>query len=256
MVDRMRRALSHLEENYGLPVDMEFTIQFQKQGSKTGMRLFILQCRPQSHLQDQSVRLPENLEKERIIFSTSKVAPHGKVEGIRTMLFVPHEGYYALSSREARARLTRALSKLNKALKDESFICMGPGRWGTINPDLGVSVTYADIYNTRALVEISGQGLGPAPEPSYGTHFFQDLIESNIFPLAVHLDDDDAVFNRAFFYESPNHLAEFLPEFKDLEDCLRVISVADFGRGGTMSLIMDSNEGKVLAFVDLEERDA
>ncbi len=59
---------------------------------------------------------------------------------------------------------------------------MGPGRWGTSNPDLGVHVDYADIFNSKALVELSGEGIGPAPEPSLGTHFFQDLLEGQIFP--------------------------------------------------------------------------
>ena len=74
------------------------------------------------------------------------------------------------------------IGQLNAALKDEIFICVGPGRWGTSTPDLGVRVGYGDIYNTRALVELAGEGIGPAPEPSFGTHFFQDLVESNIYP--------------------------------------------------------------------------
>ncbi|MQC25842.1 MAG: hypothetical protein DWG76_00105 [Chloroflexi bacterium] len=251
--DRMRRALAHLEEHYKSPVDMEFTIQFRQEGGKAEIKMFILQCRPQSYLQDQQVRLPDKLDEKQIVFSTRKVAPHGQVEGIRYVLFVPHEGYYALPSVEARGQLTRAVGKLNKALEGERFICVGPGRWGTVNPDLGVSVRYADIYNTRALVEISGEGVGPEPEPSYGTHFFQDLIESKIYPLAVHLDDADAAFNRDFFYATPNRLKNWLPDSKQLKDSLRVIAVDDYLRGATMRLIMDSNEGKALAFVHNEE---
>ena len=93
-----------------------------------------------------------------------------------------------------------------------SYICIGPGRWGTTNPDLGVTIGYGDIYNTCALVEITGKGLGPAPEPSFGTHFFQDLVESNIYPLAIYLDDEDAIFNRGFFYDTPNNLTAYLPK--------------------------------------------
>lgn len=249
LADRMRRVLAHLQEHYKSPVDMEFTIQFRKEGSKLESKLFILQCRPQSHLQDENVRLPQNLEEDQIVFSTSEVAPHGRVSGIRYILFVPPESYYALSSAEARGRLTREIGKLNKILDEGSFICVGPGRWGTVNPDLGVRVSYADIYNTRALVEISGKGVGPAPEPSYGTHFFQDLIESNIFPLAIHLDDEEAIFDREFFYESPNRLVQWLPDSGDVEESLRVIEVEDVRRGAMMELIMDSEAGKAVAFL-------
>jgi len=60
-------------------------------------------------------------------------------------------------------------------------------------------VGYADIYPTRALIELTGKGLGHMPEASFGTHFFQDLVESNIFPLAIYLDDADVIFNHDFF---------------------------------------------------------
>jgi hypothetical protein len=121
-----------------------------------------------------------------------------------------------------------------------------------VNSELGVSVTYADIYNTRALVELSGEGVGAAPEPSYGTHFFQDLIESQIFPLAIHLDDTNAVFNRSFFYDSPNKLTTWLPELSSMQDRLKLIAVDDMARGYIMDLIMDSEAGLSIAFLKTE----
>ncbi|MEX1248180.1 MAG: PEP/pyruvate-binding domain-containing protein [Anaerolineales bacterium] len=257
LADRMRRALKHLEKYYKSPIDMEFTVQLQAgKGNKTETKLFILQCRPQSHLHEEAVTFPERLDQKQVIFATGKMAPHGKVTGIRYVLFVPPEGYYALPSVEARRELSRAIGRLNSVLKGEAFICVGPGRWGTVNPDLGVSVSYADIYNTRALVEISGKGMGPAPEPSYGTHFFQDLIESNIFPVAVHLDDRDAAFNREFFYEAPNGLSTWLPELAKMQGALRLISVDDFARGQVLELIMDSDAGRSVAFLKPEDQDA
>jgi hypothetical protein len=257
IADRMKRALKHLEKQYKSPVDMEFTFQFrQTEGNKTETRLFILQCRPQSHLQEESVRLPERLDKSRIVFSTSRVSPHGKVSGVRYVIFVPHESYFSLPTLQARHELTRALGRLNKVLEGETFICIGPGRWGTVNSELGVSVTYADIYNTSALVELSGEGVGAAPEPSYGTHFFQDLIESQIFPLAVHLDDTDALFNRSFFYDSPNKLTTWLPELTSMQNALKLISVDDVAPGYIMDLIMDSEAGRAVAFLRAEDKEA
>ena len=89
----------------------------------------------------------------------------------------------------ARKDLRQVISQLNTALPEKSFICVGPGRWGSENTDLGVYVIYSDISHTGALVEVSGKGIGVAPEPSLGTHFFQDLMEAQIFPLAVNLDE-------------------------------------------------------------------
>jgi len=252
--ERMRRILAHLEKKYSSPVDMEFTLRVHERNGKPELELFILQCRPQSHLNEVTVRLPELMDKQRIVFSTSKVAPHGRATAIRYMLFVTPEGYYGLPSSEARGELTRAIGKINKVLEGEEFICVGPGRWGTSTPDLGVSVSYADIYNTRALVEISGQGVGPAPEPSYGTHFFQDLIESRIYPLAVHLDDADAIFNKSFFYDSPNHLTDWVPELEILQNTLRLIHVDDLAPGHVVELIMDSEAGRAVAFLVEESK--
>jgi hypothetical protein len=171
------------------------------------------------------------------------------VSGIRYVLFVPPEGYYALPSAADRSKLARTIGKLNQTLEGQPFICVGPGRWGTTNPDLGVPIGYADIYNTRALVELAGEGIGPAPEPSFGTHFFQDLMEANIYPLAVFLDDEDVVFNRKFFYKTPNRLRELSPESSGLEDCLRLIRVSDFRAGHHLELVMDENSRRAVAFL-------
>jgi hypothetical protein len=142
------------------------------------------------------------------------------------------------------------IGRLNAALEGETFICIGPGRWGTNNPDLGVHIGYADIYNTRALVEITGSGIGPAPEASFGTHFFQDLVESNIYPLAVYLDDEDVMFNRNFFYKTPNRLGDFLPDDGGLDKCLRLIEVAAFRLEHHLELVMDDDQGRATAFLE------
>ena len=87
------------------------------------------------------------------------------------------------------------------------------------------------------------------PEASYGTHFFQDLVESGIFPLAIYLNDQEARFNRAFFYQTRNQLLEFLPNAVDMVDCLRVIDVPSFRPHHRMELIMDNERGLAVAFL-------
>ena len=118
---------------------------------------------------------------------------------------------------------------------------------------MGVPIGYADIYNTRAIVEVSGTGIGPAPEPSFGTHFFQDLVEANIYPLAIYLDDEDAVFNRDFFYESQDQLGSLFPEVNErnpaIFKCLRLIDVDNFRRGCHLDIAMDDEKGKAVAFL-------
>jgi hypothetical protein len=251
----MRQMLSILEEHYGAPVDTEFAIELsQLQAAQPELKITLLQCRPQSRLtSDSEVKLPAELSQENIVFSTHRMVPRGRVDGICHVLFVPAEGYFNLSSNTERNKLERAIGKLNSAMQGQNFICVGPGRWGTSTPDLGVHISYGDIYNTRALVELSGQGIGSAPEPSFGTHFFQDLMEAQIYPLAVYLDDEDVIFNRDFFYKTPNRLSKWVEADASLKKCLRLVQVSDFKAGHSLSLVMNDDLGKAVAFLKADE---
>jgi hypothetical protein len=171
----------------------------------------------------------------------------GWINEINYILFVPPESYFSLPTQAARNKLERAIGKLNVALAGESFICVGPGRWGTSNPDLGVHVDYADIFNSKALVELSGEGIGPAPEPSLGTHFFQDLLEGQIFPLATYIGQDH--FNREFFYNTPNRLTEWIKTEPAMSKHLRLIKVSDYMESHHIELVMNGEEGRALAFL-------
>jgi hypothetical protein len=226
LANRLRTILQFLETNYQSPVDTEFTVQVTDPTAiQPEIEISILQCRPQSHLQASQAHLPNNIPEEDIIFSTSRMVPKGRVDWINYVIYVRAEGYLALPTESARAEVGRAISKLNAALADQVFISIGPGRWGTRNLDLGVYIGYSDIYNTKALIEVTGKETGLAPEPSFGTHFFQDLVEANIYPLAIDLDDEDVVFNEDFFENTPNHLVDFIPVDNQLSNCLRLIKV-------------------------------
>jgi hypothetical protein len=138
---------------------------------------------------------------------------------------------------------------INARLPDKSFICAGPGRWGTTNSDLGVFVSYGDIHHSAVLVELSGQGIGPAPEPSLGTHFFQDLMEAQTYPLALFLDRKDVAFNRDFFYNSPNNIHKWLPIEPPLDACIKLISVATYAPGCHIEVVMDDEANKAVAYL-------
>lgn len=252
---KMRDALEILERHYASPVDTEFTVQvLDPQSQRPGVRITLLQCRPQSHIEEISAaELPRELLEKDIIFSTQRMVPQGLVQGIRYVLFVPPEGYFSLETQAERTKLERAIGQLNLALKDQTFIAVGPGRWGTSTPDLGVHVAYADIYNARSLVELSGESVGTSPEPSFGTHFFQDLMEAQIYPLALFLDDKEVLFNRDFFYSTPNRVRRFLPSGKGLEKTLRLIAVKDFRPKHHIDLVMDGQKGRAVAYLVPDE---
>ena len=251
----MKVALQSLEEHYRGPVDTEFSIKIlDPRAVQPRVEITILQCRPQSHIKEsKEIRLPEKIAKKRIIFSTKRMVPRGSVNEIRYVLFVPPEGYFSIESQAQRNKLERAIGRLNEALDEKIYIAVGPGRWGTSSPDLGVHIGYADIYNTQALVELSGEGVGTAPEPSFGTHFFQDLMEAEIYPLAIYLDDEDTIFNRKFFYKTPNRLGEWITADENLLKCLRLVAVEDFRPNYHITLIMDDEKARAVAYLEKDE---
>lgn len=251
--ERMRTLLNILEIEYDIPVDVEFIADVVENKGKPEIQFSIIQCRPLSYMKEENrVDLPRNLDEGHVVFSSSIMVAGGWLEEIDYVLFVPPESYFSLPSQSTRNKLERAIGKLNNALKGENYICVGPGRWGTSNPDLGVHVDYADIFNTKALVELSGEGIGPAPEPSLGTHFFQDLLEGQIFPLATYIGEDS--FNRPFFYDTPNRLSEWIDVERGMYDRLRLIRVSDYLPNHHLELVMNGQEGRALAFLSESPR--
>lgn len=246
----IRDILRILEADYHAAVDIEFTVQMvEPQSPNPDIRISLLQCRPQSQLETtRKVKLPQHLRDSEVIFSTCFMVPQGYVPDLRYFVFVDPDKYFALPTTSLRREVGVQIGKLNKLLPAKSFICVGPGRWGTTNSDLGIFVTYADIHNSAALVELSGKGIGPAPDPSYGTHFFQDLMEAQIYPLALFLDREDVIFNREFFLHTPNCIREWFPADSPVHDCIRLISVADCYPGLHGELVMDDEANQAIAY--------
>ncbi len=254
-VKLLGKILRTIEQHYHAAVDMEFTVQIaDPRALDPQVRISLLQCRPQPHLQtDYEVRLPENILPDDVVLSTRFMVPRGYLSNIRYVLFVNPDGYYSLPTQSDRHKISMAISSLNGEFGEKEFICVGPGRWGSVNTDLGVFVSYADINNTGALVELSGEGIGPSPDPSLGTHFFQDLMEAQIYPLALHVDDDDAIFNKDFFYKSPNSISEWIDADENIEKCIHLIDVSAYRPNHHLEIVMDDNEGQAVAFLSPDE---
>jgi hypothetical protein len=201
--------------------------------------LHLLQCRPQSSLREAQVHpAPLDLAPADRLFISSRMVPQGQVSDIEYIFFVKPQ-VYSNQPAERRHELARIIGRLNKNLEGHCFIMIGPGRWGSANIDLGVPVSYADIYNSSALIELAYSQKGITPEPSYGTHFFQDLVESQIYPLAVYPDQPGDLLNEEFFNRAKNQLAALLPESVAYADCLKVIHAPSERPNTALEISMD-----------------
>lgn len=245
----LKTVLKALEFSYSHPVDIEFTLSIGSAYPKPSVDLHLLQCRPHSNpSESEHVRIPDKIAESDIIFGTGKLVPTGIVKQISYVVYVDPEKY-ALANPSQKLELARLVARINQRLEGKIFILMGPGRWGSSNPDLGLKVGYADFYNTRALVEI-GWGHGKnRPALSYGTHFFQDLVESRIYPLAIFPGEPGNPFKRSFFESSMNALPALLPADAGWADSVKIIDVPGTTGGRRLDLVMSGDEARALAFL-------
>lgn len=251
-VELMRTALQRLEKGYRRPVDVEFTIEIVPKYPQPDYRLHIVQCRPLSQRAEaEAVVIPKDIPPHRVLFTANHLVPDGRAEGIRYIVFVDPATYNRAPDRHVQLELGRAVGRLNKALEGDPFILMGPGRWGSMNIDLGVPVTYSDIFNTKVLVEIAVAQDGHMPELSYGTHFFQDLVEAGIHSLALHVAPGESTLNLDFFRSAPNVLARVSPQDAPLGPYLKVIDLAQLSTTARLNVLMDGSQEFGIGFLTL-----
>ncbi len=246
----LRTVLKALEFSYSRPVDIEFTLKIGSEYPRPAVEIHLLQCRPHNGPDEsQRIRFPERLAEGDTIFGTEKLVPTGQVRGINYVVYVDPGKYFAEASVVQRLDLARLVGRLNQRLQGQRFILMGPGRWGSSNPDLGLKVTYADFFNTRALVEIGLAQGKSRPTLSYGTHFYQDLVESQIYPLAIFPGEPGNPFNEKFFASALNALPVLLPDDGRYAEFVKVIDVSATTGGRTLELVMSGDQGRALAYL-------
>lgn len=248
-VAMLKKVLVALEEAYNCPVDVEFAVEFRGTVRKPEPILHLLQCRPQSSSDlGARIEVPSGVFQSDILFTANYLIPNGIVERVRYIVYVDPSQYARLAPPSEKVEVARVIGRLNHVLKDERFILIGPGRWGSANVDLGVKVTYADVFNTKMLVEVGYSQSNSMPEVSYGTHFFQDLVEARIFPLAVFPDHEGVIFDKRFLAETPNLLTSLLPGQAAFEGVLKVIDVPAARSGQLLEVIMSSEQSKAMGW--------
>jgi len=246
-VAMVRSLLQVLEEKLGTPIDIEF--------ASDGDDFYLLQCRPQSHGPMMApAPIPKDIPQDRVVFSATRHVSNGRTSDITHIVYVDPQKYTLLPDLGDLMAVGRAVSQLNKLLPRRQFILMGPGRWGSRGDiKLGVNVTYSDINNTAALIEIARKTGGYVPDLSFGTHFFQDLVEARIHYLPLYPDDDGTAFNENFLTHSPNLLPQVLPEFATLADAVRLIDVPQATNGMVLRLLMNADLEEAVAILTSPE---
>jgi pyruvate,water dikinase len=241
-VARVNRMLKLLESSLGTPVDLEFAFD--------GNDFYLLQCRPQSFgADDAPAPIPKDIPDDDTLFRAGRYVSNGWLPDITHIVYVDPESYGRLRDRAELLAVGKAVGQLNKMLPKRQFILMGPGRWGSRGDiKLGVNVSYSDINNTAMLVEIARTIGNYVPDLSFGTHFFQDLVESSIRYLPLY-PDEDSFLNQTLLHRSVNLFAAMLPEYEHLSDVVRVIDLTQSNDGRILRVLMNSELDEAIAYL-------
>ena len=216
----MKDILAILSKVYEYPVDIEFTGNFI---SENNFRINLLQCRPlQTRGLGRLVELPGDHQCKKCFFSTKGNFMGGNIRlKIDYVVFIDAINYLQLKE-EGKYEVARIVGTVNLALKGKTVMLIGPGRWGTTTPSLGVPVHFSEICYMSVICEVASAEAGFMPELSYGSHFFQDLVESGIFYAAIFDGRDEVTFHPEQIIRSENLLESFSPRGRAYMDVIHV----------------------------------
>jgi hypothetical protein len=246
----MRALLETLEKAYDYPVDIEFTTNFLPDGS---YRINLVQCRPfQVKGGGHIVAPPEAVAAGDLVLKTqgAVIGPSMAATVGRLIYVVPSVyGQLPYSDRYSIARLIGRLTHLENQ-PEGALLLVGPGRWGTAEPTLGVPVAFAEISRVTALCEVIEMREGLVPDVSLGTHFFNDLVEMQVLYLALIPGKEGNCVNTDLIERAPNQLAELIPAEAAWANAVRVIDPASVPGARILRLRADALRQRAICYFD------
>lgn len=221
VIPDLHKMLDVLEVEYEAPVDIEFTINFLDPETYA---INLLQCRTfqvRKHT-------PTNSIPRKLTGGTPLLEARGAVIGlgreipIHDIIYVPTKFYAALAEQDRYgvARLIESLAQEHDPTRN--LVLIGPGRWGTGMPSLGVPVRAGRIALACAVCEIVAMHAGLIPDVSLGTHFFNDLVEHDLLYLACFPDKPGNSLNEEWLLAAPSMTPRDVP----LAECVRLVDMA------------------------------
>lgn len=218
----MRELLSTLRSAYRHAVEIEFALNFLPHGD---YRINLLQCRP---LQMRSMDVGADIQPrsdlpKRIEAQGAVIGPSRALRPDRLVYVVPAR--YGAMGQAARLEVARLIGRINRASGDRRLLVLGPGRWGTRDPWLGLPVGFSEINRVAALGEIVAMNENLIPDVSLGTHFLNELIEADMLYFALFPGRAGNRLDEDFLMGQPNRLGEMLPGDQAHAATVRVIDL-------------------------------
>lgn len=227
IVQKLKYVLGH-------DVDVEFTASYDPKQSK--FLIHVVQCRPQNIPESfKPARMPGSVSEDRILLRTNSSLSCGHKENIQYIVYIDPDCYKGNPEVEGKLNCDEVsdiktwIRQLNRKLGKGNYLIVAPGRWGCNSPEQGVPVTFADFSNAAGFVEIVGREYG-ATEASFGTHFYQDVVECGMCNLPISTSRKGDALNTDFFDYTPSETAQLVEGIPpNIARFLRVIDVAKAG---------------------------
>jgi pyruvate, water dikinase len=248
-VGDMREMLSMLQEAYGCPVDIEFTVNFVEDAT---YRINLVQCRPlqvqRSTAGDASTEMAET--GETLLKTLGPIIGNSLSTHIDRLVYVVPSVYGSMNQSD-RYSIARLIGRITHAQHDghpKHIMLVGPGRWGTTTPSLGVPVSFAEINTVSVVCELATMHEGLVPDVSLGTHFFNDLVETNMLYMALYPEREGNLFNEHILKRFPNRLITILPDASLWKEAVYVIDTPDLDANLTLYLNVDAMKQRAVCF--------
>lgn len=227
VVEDLREMLAVLANAYKHPVDIEFALNFLPDGSH---RIHLLQCRTfQVQKNKTGCEIdPATVPGRRILEARSAIIGIGRESPIHDLLYVPAELYSALPERD-RYQVARMIETLvQKHDPARNLLLVGPGRWGTSSPSLGIPVRAGRIALADAVCEIVAMHGGLIPDVSLGTHFFNDLVEQDMLYMACFPGKTGNFVDHEWLMNAPSQTERLLGKPDSLSAVTRWIDTSSY----------------------------
>lgn len=222
LMQLMKSMLAEIQKEYQYPVDIEYTINVAQDGQFV---VNLLQCRPLQVLgRNEAIALPESCSRENMLFEcVDSSMGLSNIISLDMIVYIDPVKYYEMNYKD-KYKIAAAVHHINWRFREESknMMLMAPGRIGTSSPELGVPTTFSDISGFKVLCEVAESRAGYMPELSYGSHFFQDLVEESIIYTAIFENEKTRVFQPQLLERFHNILPEILENAEELAEIIHV----------------------------------
>lgn len=193
----------------GCSVEIEFAANLAHESEQPSFSF--LQIRPLVSGEGAEDVHVAGIDRGECAITSNRAMGNGTFDGITSLIYLKPETF----DPQRTAEIAKEIGRVNAAMvvRGENYILLGFGRWGTVNPRLGVPVAYAQVSHAKVMGEISTPEMDV--EPSQGTHFFHNIASSHIGYLSIDVARGEDFVDWMWLVEQPSEMeTEFIRHIK------------------------------------------